>query len=110
MNKRYAIQQYYVNQSPVLHVLRHGQKHALSRNALTELTGLDDRTVRREIETLRTKGIPICSNSQNKGYFLAETPEEVKHYVAETRHRAMKLLNLANKVAIGFFNRDQISF
>jgi len=110
MNERYGYTQYQINSNPVYQHLKHGQANAISRQALKELTGLSDRRIRRDIQELRNKGIPIISTSDSKGYYLAESNEEVRHYIAETRSRAMKLLNTANKVQIGYFNRNQISF
>ena len=110
MNEKYGLSQYKINSNPVLAHLKHGQANAISRQALKELTGISDRAIRQEIQKLRNKGIYIVSTSDSKGYYLAETNEEVRHFVAESRSRAMELLNTANKVQIGYFNRNQISF
>lgn len=106
MNERYGYEQYKLN--AVYQYLKTGQANAKSRHELVRLTSLSDRTVRQNIQSLREKGIPIISTSDSKGYYIAENSKEVKHYIAETRSRAMKLLNTANKVQIGYFNRNQI--
>lgn len=110
MNERYGYSQYEKNKNPVLKHLKTGQANAVSRFTLRKRTYLSDRTIRQAISDLRNQGIPVISvsDADSKGYYLAETPAEVKHYISETRSRALKLLNTANKVAIGYFNRNQI--
>jgi len=111
MNERYGYSQYQINSNPVLTYLKVGQANAVSRFTLRKRTYLSDRAIRQAIHDLREQGIPIISSSDanSKGYYLAETNEEARHYISETRSRALKLLNTSNKVAIGFFSRNQIT-
>ncbi len=60
-------------------VLRHhvGVAFVISRNHLTEQTGLSDRKVRQAIhELIVWRGLPVCSSSQG-GYFLPSSQREL---------------------------------
>ena len=52
------------------------QDQYISREQLVKLSGLCDRTVRKEIENLRLLGIVVCSHSEGLGYKLAATEKE----------------------------------
>lgn len=92
----------------MIEYLKTGRDNAITRQELSMATGMSDRAVRMDIARLREKGIAVISTSDSTGYYLAENIGEVRHYIAETRSIAMKLLNTANKVQIGYFNRNQI--
>lgn len=60
-----------------------GRENAVTRTELMALTGYPDRTVRKEIERLRTEGVPIISLSDHPGYWMAERVEEIERYLRE---------------------------
>lgn len=64
----------------------HGAKHL---NELCRLTGKNERVIRQEIEMLRADGAVICSDE--RGYFLPETVEELRTYVRQERARVRSL-------------------
>ena len=56
------------------------RKRPVTRGKLCELTGLEDRDVRRAIEDLRKKGFPVMSSPRVAGYWLARSEKEVTNY------------------------------
>ena len=72
-------------------------KSPVSRESLMIATGLEDRTVRQCIHDLRMMGVPICSNSQRKGYTIA-TGAELNHMVADYNARGLACLEVARKI------------
>lgn len=49
----------------------------------------DPRTVTKLIERERRAGVPICASTDSKrpGYYLADSPDELKNYMRSLRHR-----------------------
>ncbi len=49
----------------------------------------DPRTVTKLIERERRAGLPICASTDSKrpGYYLADSPDELKNYMRSLRHR-----------------------
>ena len=66
--------------------------HPVSRSDLRLALGISDRRIRREIEELRHRGVRVCSHSNGKGYYIAETPAEYEAFRAEYLSRAYKIL------------------
>ena len=56
------------------------RKRPVTRGKLCELTGLEDRDVRRAIEDLRKKGFPVLSSPAVAGYWLARDERELVDY------------------------------
>jgi hypothetical protein len=79
-----------------------GRKNAVSRIELMNRTGMPDRKNRRIIEALQNKGVPIVNMQDGRGYFIAETLEEVTHYINQERARAMKIIKKANSMRAWF--------
>lgn len=75
------------------------------RKMLCQMLGIKDRTLRNLVREARQKGIPICSKSQRKGYWLG-TDEEIEKMIAEYRHRALDCIltamNLSKRKSIGY--------
>jgi len=65
----YMIPQANRNGKIILVCLQEGRENALWRRELVMLTGLPDRTFRREVEALRCAGVPILSD--DCGYWIA---------------------------------------
>lgn len=77
-----------------------GKHHAITRQRLKQITKLDDRTNREIIRDLRLSGLPIISSSETKGYWLAESKEELTSFIAEYKSRAkecQRVADLANE-------------
>lgn len=67
----------------------------ISRNDLCELTGLTDRKMRKLVSLAKKSGIPIISDSHNKGYYISYDPEAVHRMALEHRSRAYDHLETA---------------
>lgn len=77
-----------------------GRIHAVSRDDLAELTGLDDRTVRDVLASLTTRhNVPIGSSiSTPAGYFIVSTRDEAADQYR--MHRSYGIASLARAAAI----------
>lgn len=69
-----------------------GKENAVTREMLTTLSGLPDRTVRKLIEIARIEGVIIVNDSDGKGYYISEDPEDIRRQMATNHHRAMSIL------------------
>ena len=78
-------------------LLLHGQENAIPRRNLVNLTGLDDRTLRKQIEWERRQGTPILSDNHS-GYYLPGTPEELERCVWSLRSRAREIAATADAI------------
>lgn len=78
-------------------LLLRGEANALTLEVLETLTGLDRRTIRRQIQAERQAGACICVNNRD-GYFLAETEAERERCVASMRRRAAQVNRTANAI------------
>lgn len=70
----------------------YGREHAVSRKYLAEITGMDDRQVRKLIEDARRQ-VPIINLQDGEGYFrpLPEDREYVVRWLALQGHRASEI-------------------
>ena len=71
-----------------------------TRSRICMETCLSDRQVRRGIHELRDAGIPVCSDSHSKGYWLGNR-DDVSRCSREMRARAYKLMHTARKMDTG---------
>ena len=69
-----------------------GHHNAISRDALAARSGLCDRHVRELLETARDLGVLICNDQDGKGYYIAETPEEIERQYKRDKARALSVL------------------
>lgn len=67
-----------------------GNKNPISRETLSYITGLDDRTVRRIIKNLKEK-YPIVNTG--RGYYIADDPDDpgLEAYIRQESHRIMEI-------------------
>ena len=65
-------------ESDVLDVIPSGSEHKIAIRDVSQLIGIDERTVYDVINSLRKKGVPVCAkrSGDDRGYFIAETEEE----------------------------------
>ena len=70
-----------------------GHKNAVTRQYLTTMTGLSDRTVREMIEKECTSEHPILNMQDGKGYFqpAADEMHLVRLYLAQENHRTVRI-------------------
>lgn len=69
-----------------------GRDNRITREKLSRLTGRTDRLNRKAIEEARKAGIPVISSSYDRGYYIAETQEEIDSLLRETWARIRSLL------------------
>lgn len=91
----------------ILFLLRTGKANAISRNELETKTGISDRMIRRYINKLRKEGVPVMSHSDSKGYYIADTEEELKHFLNENEKRSKDSLYINKQVKEGFKRMKQ---
>lgn len=77
----------------IYEMLPAGPNNAVSATHLARVLGVHKRVISRMIEKERRAGRPICaiSDSENPGYFLPESPEELEHYIIRLRHREAEI-------------------
>lgn len=79
-----------------------GRDNAVTRQRLCDITGLNDREVRRQISELRAKdddsNLVIVSVSNGRGYFRSNNPDDIRHFIAEMQKRN-RMVYQAIKVA-----------
>ena len=71
--------------------LRNGRSQARTSRELTKVCQVTDRELRLVIRDFIAGGLPVASStSGTKGYFIAQTDEEVKGYILELRSRIIE--------------------
>ena len=87
------------DRTKVLTVLSHhiGSGNGLSMRSLALHLEMVPRVIRKAVSELRDDGHAICGTPK-EGYFIAETPEELKHTCEFLRSRAMHSLSLESKL------------
>lgn len=75
--------------------LGRGQDAAVTLQQLVNWTGLDGRTVRKQIEAERRRYIPIVSDNIH-GYYLAETRAEADAFIRSMRSRVREITATAD--------------
>ena len=81
----------------IMQRLKQGQA---TRAELVSITGIGDRTLRDLIKLLRDAGMPIINMSDNKGYKLAESEQELERYKRQEYARANSILRSCNAMHI----------
>ena len=74
-------------------LLHKGRENGLTITDLVQLTGLDERIIRRRIHKERTDGFLIVSDNIH-GYFLAENVDDVKRFVRSMSRRAREIIDV----------------
>lgn len=81
-------------------LLHPGAENAIPRRDLMALTGCTDRELRRLIEAERRRGCPILSDNAH-GYWLSDSPAEIKRFSRSMRRRAAEIRLTAMRVEGG---------
>lgn len=71
-------------------LLHTGSKNGITLTELVQLTGEDERSIRRRIQRERKSGKLILSDNQS-GYFLPGTEDEVKRFIRSMSRRAREI-------------------
>ena len=80
-----------------------GKQNAISRERLSELSGMGDRAVRKAIQALREDGEIILSSSHGKGYWRSDDASEIGQYIAENKSRIRKLYKTNRKLTEQYY-------
>lgn len=75
-------------------MLHEGAENGLTLTELVQLTGEDERSIRRRIQRERKAGKLILSDNQS-GYFLPATEDEVKRFIRSMSRRAREISAVA---------------
>ena len=81
--------------------LGRGQRNAIPLRRLSAMIGENPRSVRKEIEVERRRGVPVLSDNLN-GYFLPENEAEARRFVKSMRGRAHEILTTAAAVEAAY--------
>ena len=76
-------------------VNRLGRGHAQARTAkdLAAALCVNERTLRELYEDARAEGFLICNDMDGKGYYIADTVQDVRRQYTRDHNRAMALLS-----------------
>lgn len=75
----------------LIDLLQEGERNSLSRQHLSIQLGVSDRALRRQVQQLRLRGIPVISHSDSQGYYIAENDADIRSFLYETKHRIQEL-------------------
>jgi transcription initiation factor IIE alpha subunit len=67
-----------------------GESNRITSTEISQLTNIKGSTIRQIINASRANFIPIASDSD--GYFIAETPDELDHTIAQINSRIHKMI------------------
>ena len=93
----YPTKNFTTSTGKVLHIsdlLHPGAENGIKLPELVQLTGQEERIVRRRIQAERKAGKLILSDNQN-GYFLPETPDDVQRFARSMSRRAAEIARIA---------------
>ena len=71
--------------------LWHGHDNAMPRWRLAWLMKMDDRSVRELLETARCAGVLVCNDQDGKGYYIAETEQEIARQYRRDKARFLSI-------------------
>lgn len=69
-----------------------GRENAISRQKLCELTGLNDRVLRKYIAKARETTCICNGQADGGGYYIPSTLEDANHFYKQERARALSVL------------------
>lgn len=67
-----------------------GENNRITSTEISHLTNIRGSTIRKIVNDSRANFIPIASDAN--GYFMAETPEELDHTIAQINSRIHKMI------------------
>ena len=77
----------------------YGSKNAVFNDQIQRLTGLSSPRVRKVINHIRTNGLVPCLIATSRGYFVAETEEEVVEYEESLMGREMAIKEIRESIS-----------
>lgn len=67
-----------------------GESNRITASEISRLTSINGATIRQIVNNSRANFVPIASDSN--GYFIAETPDELDHTIAQINSRIHKMI------------------
>ena len=74
-------------------ILSPGRENAIKRDELSALLGIDERSLRRQIQKERKAGALIMSDCKH-GYFLPSSEDDVKRFIKSMSKRAREIADI----------------
>lgn len=90
----------------ILQYIPKGRENAISRDSLSRLTRLPDRENRKLIRIARENGIAVLSSSSGKGYWLSDSPVEIRQLSKEYLRRGKSNYEVAYALARNAADRE----
>ena len=79
-----------VLRADVIGLIPKGESQRITSTEINRLTNIKGSTLRKIVNNLRANFVPIASDEY--GYFIAETPEELNHTIAQINSRIHKMI------------------
>jgi glutathionyl-hydroquinone reductase len=79
-----------VVKADVIGLIPKGANHRITSTEINRLTNIKGSTIRKIVNNSRANFVPIASDEY--GYFMAETPEELNHTIAQINSRIHKMI------------------
>lgn len=76
----------------IVDLIPKGRENAITRENLRTITGLNDRTLRQEIEDARSKGALIFNEQDGNGYYTSDEISDIARQYRQNENRAMSIL------------------
>lgn len=77
----------------------YGKDKAVYNDRLQRITGLSSARIRKLINHIRSNDLVPCLMASSKGYYIAETEEEILDYEESLRGRELAIRNIRHKIA-----------
>jgi hypothetical protein len=74
----------------IISLIPKGEGNRITASEINKLTNIKGAAIRRIVNESRAKFVPIASDC--KGYFMAETPDELDHTIAQLNSRIHKMI------------------
>ena len=74
----------------IVELIPKGEGNRITSGEITRLTNLTGATIRKAVNNARSQFVPIGSDAD--GYFIAETPEELNHTIAQINSRVHMMI------------------
>lgn len=75
-----------------------GRSNAVPKEAVMDLFGVSERSVRQMVATERMGGTPILTDTASGGYYLPGSHDETERFVRSMRSRGVRILRVADEV------------
>lgn len=74
----------------IIVLIPNGESQRITSTEIRQATNINGATIRKIVNKARANFVPIASDEN--GYFMAETPEELDHTIAQINSRIHKMI------------------